>query len=242
MLTQRGIPIRWFAASRVDTLDNEMLAAMKGAGCVSIMLGVESASPTALQSMNKGITAEQIATAINTAREMGIEPHTNWIIGVPEETRESAQETVEFIKRHNIYCDTMRFVTPYPRCPYYEELVQRGAIYDLEAFLLSLERSPSTFLSYNLTTMPDSELCRLREEMEWDIRSHYCRLNPLVVSALGMDRDGQLKARAICSLQACRARFEVTWRKGLSPFMARCPDCHKNYFVPTSDLEQGIGC
>jgi anaerobic magnesium-protoporphyrin IX monomethyl ester cyclase len=42
---ERGLVFRWCCDTRVDCIDAEVLAAMRGAGCVRVNLGIESGSP-----------------------------------------------------------------------------------------------------------------------------------------------------------------------------------------------------
>lgn len=55
------LQLQWSALSRVDTVDEELLADMAHAGCIEVKFGVESGSETLLRSMRKNTTQAQIA-------------------------------------------------------------------------------------------------------------------------------------------------------------------------------------
>ena len=54
-IVKLGLDIRWDIRARVDTVDEEMLKALKQAGCVAIHYGVESGSEPVLKRLKKGI-------------------------------------------------------------------------------------------------------------------------------------------------------------------------------------------
>jgi anaerobic magnesium-protoporphyrin IX monomethyl ester cyclase len=103
----------WVCYSRVDLVDRELLDHMKRAGCHTIIFGVESASSMILERYQKGYTKEDILSTFRLCRENGIRTVATFIIGLPEETRQSALETIEFLKI--IDCDFASFNIAVPR-------------------------------------------------------------------------------------------------------------------------------
>lgn len=103
----------WVCFSRVDLIDAPLLAAMKGAGCHTIIFGVESASEDILRRYRKGYTKEQIRQAFRLCRVAGIRTVATFILGLPEETEETAGETIAFLKE--LDCDFASFNVAVPR-------------------------------------------------------------------------------------------------------------------------------
>ena len=62
----------WSASFRADGITDEILAMLKGANCVSIGIGIESADNTILKSMRKGVTIEKIEAALEKIYNAGI--------------------------------------------------------------------------------------------------------------------------------------------------------------------------
>ena len=58
------------------------------------MLGVESASPAMLKAYRKGYKADQVAGGLQLVRDAGIRTVGTFILGLPEDTRESMEETI----------------------------------------------------------------------------------------------------------------------------------------------------
>ena len=62
-ILNRGVKFAWSAFARVNTVDRELLAIMKEAGCDAISFGIESGNPEMLKRIKKGITIEQAREA-----------------------------------------------------------------------------------------------------------------------------------------------------------------------------------
>ncbi|MFH1416995.1 MAG: radical SAM protein [Planctomycetota bacterium] len=95
-ILDRGLKIEWFCNSRVDTLDEERLIAMKAAGCFAVGLGIESGSQEILDRIGKGITLEQSRKAVAMCRQHGMLAYTYFMIGFPWDTHETVRQTIDF--------------------------------------------------------------------------------------------------------------------------------------------------
>ncbi|MEE8573981.1 MAG: radical SAM protein [Thermodesulfobacteriota bacterium] len=91
--------IRWQCESRVNTVNAELISKMKRAGCIRIMYGVESGDQGLLDSMNKGITIDQVVNAFEITRKENVSTGAFIMIGYPGETEETLEKTVQIIKR-----------------------------------------------------------------------------------------------------------------------------------------------
>jgi len=98
-IIKRKLQVKWASFARVDTVSLEVLARMKDAGCCAVSFGVESANADILKRIKKGITIEQVITAISMCKEVGITPQASFILGLPGETPETLKETTAFGKR-----------------------------------------------------------------------------------------------------------------------------------------------
>ena len=97
-LIENNIKVPWSTPNgvRADKVDKEVLALMKKSGCYLIDFGIESANNQILKNIRKGETIEQIDLAINLAHEAGMITQGNFIFGLPGETRETMQETINY--------------------------------------------------------------------------------------------------------------------------------------------------
>lgn len=91
--------IIWTCNGRVDNLDDEMLIAMKKAGCKMIRLGVESGSQEVLDRIKKGLTLQQIEEGFKLVKKHGIQALGGFMFGFPYDTRETIEQTINFAKK-----------------------------------------------------------------------------------------------------------------------------------------------
>ena len=118
----------WQIATRVDSVDREILQALADAGCYLVSFGIESAVPHLLDTVEKGARPEQAEAAVRWAKEAGLKVRATFILGLPGETREESLETIAFAKR--LPLDQVRFAlaTPYPGTRLWEIALSEGSL------------------------------------------------------------------------------------------------------------------
>ena len=112
--------------SRVNTIDEEMLRALKKAGCIKVAYGVESGSPSVLKHMNKGITVDQVIEAFKKTKEAGITSETFMIVGYMTETKKDFEMSMKLIKKIDPHIVVVSMETPYPGTKLYELYKEKG--------------------------------------------------------------------------------------------------------------------
>lgn len=120
--------VKWWAAARVDCVDEETLQLMYDAGCRIISYGLESGSQRLLDLINKNITIENAKKISKLTSKIGISVRVSLILGLPTETREESLQTIEYAK--TVGADQVRFAiaTPFPGTKLWEIAVKEGAI------------------------------------------------------------------------------------------------------------------
>jgi len=93
------LDIVWRCLTRADTVDHEILTAMKNSGCKEVILGMESGSQKILNNLRKGTTVEQNLRAMKLIKESGIQLKVGIIVGSPGETWETVKETEKLLKQ-----------------------------------------------------------------------------------------------------------------------------------------------
>lgn len=94
-----NLKINWSCSSRVDTLDEETIIAMKNAGLASVFLGVESGSVRMQKLIKKNIDPEQALNIVKILTKHGIHPTASFIYGIPEETDDDVSATMSLTYR-----------------------------------------------------------------------------------------------------------------------------------------------
>jgi radical SAM superfamily enzyme YgiQ (UPF0313 family) len=113
---EHEIHIPWFTQTDVNAgFDDELLSAMKDAGCVNLFIGFESLSAKSLDAMHKSInTPERYLECIRNVERHGIEVTMSIIVGHDCESRDSLKELTEFAIRNNVFYLFPNILTPYP--------------------------------------------------------------------------------------------------------------------------------
>jgi hopanoid biosynthesis associated radical SAM protein HpnJ len=93
----KPIGFRWSCTARVHS-DYETLKAMAEAGARLLIVGFESGDPTILKNIKKGASLEMARRFVKNCKELGIAVHGDFIIGLPGETKDSIQRTIDFAK------------------------------------------------------------------------------------------------------------------------------------------------
>jgi anaerobic magnesium-protoporphyrin IX monomethyl ester cyclase len=90
----------WECEIRADTVDRELLAAMKKAGCYYVNIGLETSDPQRLRKIAKGIHPRQVLDVLQLCRETGILTKVFFTFGHPGQTWKECLADVRFIREH----------------------------------------------------------------------------------------------------------------------------------------------
>ncbi len=130
-IRKRGLDFDWECESRVDTISEEMLTAMKRSGCKLIWFGVESGSQRILDYLNKQITLPQIREAYRLCQRVDIKAGASFMIGVPGEIIDDVQNTIALAEELKPEFAWFNIFTGYPTSPLYE-YVKKNKLYEKE--------------------------------------------------------------------------------------------------------------
>ena len=112
----------WSCLTRVDTIDHEIIMAMKNSGCKTIKIGLESGSARVLGIINKRIRKEDVIKASEIFRQCNMAWLAYLIVGVPGESEDEVDETINFVKLVEPTYVSFSVFTPYPGTSFYRDL------------------------------------------------------------------------------------------------------------------------
>jgi anaerobic magnesium-protoporphyrin IX monomethyl ester cyclase len=127
-IRKRNLSMTWSVRARVNSVDYELLKAMKNSGLTSISFGIESGNQRVLDNLQKGITLEQSVAAVSNCRRLGIATLGDFIIGNPGEKNEEIRETIRFAKRLKLDFAQFTIMTPYPSTDLYRMGLEENVI------------------------------------------------------------------------------------------------------------------
>ncbi|MFX1295977.1 MAG: B12-binding domain-containing radical SAM protein [Promethearchaeota archaeon] len=89
---------QWMFETRVDTVNREILKELKKYDAHTISLGIEDIHNSVLQMIGKQQTFKQIQRAMKIIKEVGLHVESNFILGLPSQTKEQMLDNIEYSK------------------------------------------------------------------------------------------------------------------------------------------------
>ena len=122
-----GLRFHWTCPNgvRLNTLDEEVLRAMKSAGCYAVAVGIESGSQRMLDVMRKGLSLSDIASRVALIRREGLTAIGFFVMGFPTETREEMEQTIRFAGQLGLHRANFMLFHPFPGTEAFEWIRQR---------------------------------------------------------------------------------------------------------------------
>jgi len=118
-IENRKLDFVWSCQVRAD-VSLEMLKKMKNSGCRLVICGFESGNDKILRNIKKGITVQQSIKFAENVRKAGILLQADVIIGLPEETKETIEQTRKMINKIQPDILQVTVATPYPNTEFYD--------------------------------------------------------------------------------------------------------------------------
>ncbi|MBN2125903.1 MAG: radical SAM protein [Deltaproteobacteria bacterium] len=126
LILKEGLRIKWGCTGRLDLVDREFYDLMKRAGCVFLFFGVESGNDEILRKIKKMFTVDEARKSVEIVRKLGIPFNTSFILGLPDDTKETVRQTIDFAKELNADYVTFSLATPYPGSEMYDTVTAQG--------------------------------------------------------------------------------------------------------------------
>jgi radical SAM superfamily enzyme YgiQ (UPF0313 family) len=125
---RRDLTVKFNIRARVDTVDREVVRALKKAGLRSIHMGVEAGTDRVLKIMNKQITREQTERAFRICREEGVDTRGYFMIGYYDTTHEDVEDTIRFAANLGLDWASFSVATALPATDLYRISNERGYV------------------------------------------------------------------------------------------------------------------
>jgi len=171
-IKRRKLDITWSCNARAN-LDYETMRVMKEAGCRLLDVGYESGSDEILKNVKKGITTKESRRFTGDAKRAGLMILADFIFGLPGETKETAEQTIRFVKKIKPNIVQFAVATPIPGTEFYNYVKENGflLVEDLEESL-DEEGFQKCIISYPEFTKEDIE-----EYVDKALKEYYLSLS-----------------------------------------------------------------
>lgn len=112
IVNREDFSLKWGASSRIELMDDELLAAMAAGGCRNLFFGIESGSDRVLEKIKRDYTTREVEDRVERCLEFGILPTCSFMIGNPFEDREDIEKTFLLLKKLKSYRMQLHIFTP----------------------------------------------------------------------------------------------------------------------------------
>ena len=123
-IIKRGLnkKIAFTIRTRADCITEELIKKLAEAGCTRINFGIESASEELLKKMKRYLSLDTIKRAIGWTKKHGIQAFGFFMIGIPGDTKESIEKTIDLAIELDLDYVQFTKLTPLPNTQVYFEL------------------------------------------------------------------------------------------------------------------------
>lgn len=132
LMIEKKVPVKWGFLPRADTVlrDRELIPRMVKAGLSYVLIGVESYSQAILDKINKEENINTIKEAIKLMKDHGVGTVATYIIGWPEETRETLKASNDYLEELDPDAPLIGLLTPFTGSPLWDDSMKNGKIID----------------------------------------------------------------------------------------------------------------
>jgi anaerobic magnesium-protoporphyrin IX monomethyl ester cyclase len=157
-LIRRGLHEKmvWITETRVDLVDDALMAKMRASGLRRVMYGFETGSAAALARIRKAATLDKGIQAARIAKRNGVSVVGFFMLGIPDSTKADLEATIDYAT-NQLDIDFAKFTVfvPYPGTPDYDRLKAAGELREPENWKLftsyPTDKRPPAYVPKGLT-------------------------------------------------------------------------------------------
>ena len=128
LIHKEKLDITWMALSHVNSVDADLMKAMREAGCWHLGLGVESGSPEVQKVLKKNLDLDRARQAFDIVQAAGIRTLAFFMIGNYCDSAETIRQTIDYARRLNTDFAIFTITTPFPSTELFDRAVEEGLI------------------------------------------------------------------------------------------------------------------
>jgi len=149
----------WTCFTRPDCIDATLAQSMSDKGCHTVIMGVETAKTETLQAIQKDFTTPEMKAAFSACRKAGLETVATVIVGLPGETADDIEATMDFVC--HLDPDYLSVHTAIPRAgtQLRRQMVEQGLVSEE---LANMDQSGETAVLSSDTLSPQ-DILRMRK-------------------------------------------------------------------------------
>jgi len=182
--------VTWSCNAKAN-VPRKTLEIMKAGGLRLLLVGYESGNQQILINIKKGLRTEVARQFTKDCHELGIVIHGTFILGLPGETAETIEETINYAKELNPHTIQVSLAAPYPGTFLYKQATENGW-FDNSTDLLNDDGEQIAQLSY-----PHLPAAQIFDAVEDFYRRYYFRFSKIKDIVWEMLRDWNMMKRRL---------------------------------------------
>lgn len=121
LIIEENLQITFEGSTRANLVDEDLVKLMAKAGLIRISFGLESVDEEIRKTMRKEVSLDAYIKANEITNRYGLETLNSCMIGLPGETHETLEKTLDFLDQHNeIKQANISIAVPYPGTALYD--------------------------------------------------------------------------------------------------------------------------
>lgn len=154
----KKLKMTWMSQCAIDIGKNpELLKIVADSGCYTLSFGLESITQESLDHLGKSwCKTDEYLEIINNVINAGIEIASEMIVGVDTDTKESLNDTVNFVLNAKIIAPKFYIMTPIPGTDLYDEMLRENRI--VEEDVLKFKPSRAVITHPHMTTQEITDM------------------------------------------------------------------------------------
>jgi hopanoid biosynthesis associated radical SAM protein HpnJ len=120
-----GFPVAWSCNAKAN-VPRKVLKVLKENGLRLLLVGYESGNQKILHNIKKGLRTDVARQFTRDCHELGVVIHGTFILGLPGETVETIEETIQYAKDINPHTIQVSLAAPYPGTFLYKQATENG--------------------------------------------------------------------------------------------------------------------
>jgi radical SAM superfamily enzyme YgiQ (UPF0313 family) len=199
--------IPFMCNARVETLDSEVCDLLKSAGCSSLNVGVEAGNPEIRKNvLNRHMSNETIIKGFKTAKSKGLRIYAYNMIGIPHETVENINETIELNRL--IQPDDLQatIFQPYPGTRLYDLCKEKGWIKDGQ-FPVAHRMEPLTSYPH----ISSKKLVQIQKYFRFHVLRKYNIRKALISLLFDLNYNLYIRFRTFIPKSLKKLLFKISW-------------------------------
>jgi radical SAM superfamily enzyme YgiQ (UPF0313 family) len=187
----KKLKVTWSCNARAN-LDYDTLKTLRDNGLRLLLVGFESGNQEILDGIRKGIKLEVARKFMENCRKLGITVHGTFIIGLPNESQETIEETIRFSCEVSPHTIQVSIAAPYPGTELYRQAQVNGWFTNNNQNLIATSGIQLSTLEYpNLSTK------QIEDGVERMYRQFYFRPQAIIPIVKEMLGDPQMLVRRL---------------------------------------------